>query len=247
MFAHTTHLGTASVLLELDGVTILTDPVFGGDAAYAFGFGMRGRHAGATAIDPDSLPPIDVALVSHDQHEDNLDPAGRTFLPRCRQVLTTEAHARRGGFTGLAVGDAVDVGALRVTAVPARHGPAGTRFAVGPVIGFVLEHPAFTRGAVYFTGDTVDYRALHHVPFRIGTLFVHLGAAHYGPFRFTMDAEDGAAFAARLDPHTVIPIHYDDWSHFGDPPAHVVPAFTAAGLHDRLLVLPKRVRTPIEL
>jgi L-ascorbate metabolism protein UlaG (beta-lactamase superfamily) len=209
---------------------------------------MRGRHTPQSVIEPASLPRIDIALVSHDQHEDNLDPAGSAFLSQVGRVVTTEAHARRRGFDdGLAVGESVEVGGLRITAVPARHGPAGTRVVVGPVIGFVLEHPAFTHGAVYFTGDTVDYRALRELPVRVGTLFVHLGAAHYGPLRFTMDAEDGAAFAERLDPHTVIPIHYDDWSHFGDPPEHIVPAFTARGLGDRLRVLEKRVRTAIDV
>lgn len=247
MQAHVTHLGTALVLLELDGLTILTDPVLGGSARYGFGWGLRSRHLRPTGIPAEYLPPVDLVLLSHDQHEDNLDPEGERFLSQAGQVLTTEAAARRGAFTGLAPGDTIEVGALRITAVPARHGPAGSRPLVGPVIGFVVDHPEFAHGAVYVTGDTVDYRALREIPFRVGTLFLHLGAAHYGPMRFTMDADDGAAFALRLDPHTVIPIHYDDWTHFSDPPEHIAPAFEAAGLGDRLRMLPKGVRTPLEL
>jgi len=50
------------------------------------------------AIAADELGDIDVVLLSHDHHSDNLDPAGREFLPRAQRVLTTvDGAARLGG------------------------------------------------------------------------------------------------------------------------------------------------------
>jgi hypothetical protein len=51
-----------------------------------------------------SLLPIDAILLSHDQHLDNLDPAGRAFLPKAGRVISTVGAAERlGGNTeGLA-------------------------------------------------------------------------------------------------------------------------------------------------
>ncbi len=65
--------------------------------------------------------------------------------------------------------------------------------------------------------------------FKVGTAFMHLGAASYGPLRFTMNVAEGA-----LGAKTIIPLHYDDWTHFKQPPAEVAPTFERAGLEGRL-------------
>lgn len=73
-----THLGTAMVLLEIGGLRILTDPVLDpAGGVYSFGYGTRSTKLTAPAIEAASLMPIDAVLLSHDQHADNLDSAGR--------------------------------------------------------------------------------------------------------------------------------------------------------------------------
>ncbi|MEU7025056.1 MBL fold metallo-hydrolase [Streptomyces sp. NPDC046275] len=139
-----TYIGTATVLLRIGELTVLTDPAF--DAAPADYPAARPLHRTAgPALPAEALPPIDLVLLSHDQHADNLDRTGREVLARAGLVLTTpEAAARLGGRAeGLTPWQTrtVTAGAttVTVTATPARHGPAGTEQATGPVTGFVIE------------------------------------------------------------------------------------------------------------
>lgn len=254
MNVHATHIGTATLLLELPGLTVLTDPVFGGPCECHFGWGMRSKHLHGPHVGRAALPRVDLALVSHDQHEDNLDVEGRAALENARVVVTTRAAAARLGSraVGLAPfethvvrGDGIEV---RVTATPARHGPPLSLPFVGPVIGFLLEWEGQRHGAVYVSGDTVWFGGVAEVArrFRVGTAFLHLGGAGYGGLRFTMNAGEGARAARALDARTVVPVHYDDWTHFRESSERIAPAFARAGVADRLLRLAKGERTAIE-
>ncbi len=254
MRIHATHVGTATLLLELPGFTILTDPVLDGPGRAHFGWGMRSRRERGPHLPAEGLPPVDLVLLSHHHHADNLDTAGRAVLGRAGLVVTTRAGAARlgGGAVGLEPFEHRDVPGplgLRVTATPARHGPPLSRPLVGPVIGFAIEWRGQERGVVYVSGDTVWFGGVAEVArrFRVGTAFLHLGGAAYGPLRFTMDAREGARAAEALGAGCVVPIHYDEWTHFKDPPAGIEPAFAARGLRDRLRLLPKGGRTELEV
>jgi hypothetical protein len=78
------------------------------------------------AIRSDAVGRVDVVLLSQEHHSDNLDPAGREFLPAAGRVLTTVQGAERlgGNALGLEPWSSVEVardgsGLVRVTAVPA--------------------------------------------------------------------------------------------------------------------------------
>ena len=130
--ARLTHVGGPTVLVEVGGWRLLTDPTFDAPGRrYAFGWGTSSRKLTGPAIAAGELPPIDVVLLSHDQHDDNLDPAGRELLASAGTGVTTSAGARRLG--GGAVRGLADWGSTRlegpgrvpieVTATPCRHGP----------------------------------------------------------------------------------------------------------------------------
>jgi L-ascorbate metabolism protein UlaG (beta-lactamase superfamily) len=136
-----TLVGGPTAVLEYAGLTWLTDPALSPPGEYAGGL----VKTTGPAIELEALPPIDVVLLSHEHHSDNLDPAGREFLPRAGRVLTTVQGAERlgGNATGLDPWSSVEVERpggtpMTVTAVPAQHGPDGTDHITGPVIGFVL-------------------------------------------------------------------------------------------------------------
>src|ERR687887_1398194 len=119
-------VGGPPAVLEFAGLRILTDPSF--DPAGETPNGLR--KLTSSAVGPDDVLPIDLVLLSHDHHDDNLDVSGREFLPRAGRTLTTKAGAERlgGNGTGLEPRDAGDIqspdgGTLTVTAVPAQHGP----------------------------------------------------------------------------------------------------------------------------
>jgi L-ascorbate metabolism protein UlaG (beta-lactamase superfamily) len=69
-----THIGGPTVLLELGGWRLLTDPTFDSPGRrYPFGWGSSSRKLTGPAIPASELPPIDAVLLTHDHHGDNLD------------------------------------------------------------------------------------------------------------------------------------------------------------------------------
>jgi L-ascorbate metabolism protein UlaG (beta-lactamase superfamily) len=254
-----THIGTATLLLEIGSIHLLTDPAFdppGG--SYYFGNGTSSKKLTAPALRPEDLGKIDAILLSHDHHEDNLDRAGRALLPLARQVLTTSAGAKRLG--NIAIGlrtwqstvarsDSLEV---KVTAVPARHGSLGSHLIVGETTGFVLEWSGQTHGALYISGDTVWFNGIHEIArrFQIGTAILHIGNASFpvtGPIHFTLNAREAVRIIKALNPRTVIPIHYEGWKHFREPRAEAEKQFALAGMNNMVQWLPLGEPVAIEI
>lgn len=241
-----TLIGGPTALLEVAGLRLLTDPTFSPPGAYPSGAVTLTKLAGP-AVTPEELGSIDAVLLSHDQHPDNLDPAGRAFLSSARHVLTTAVGAERladsfDGIEGLAPWDTHDLVSaaghvVHVTATPARHGPAGIEPITGEVIGFVLTFDDQRDHAIYITGDTVWYEGVAEVAkrFDVSVVLAFTGAAQTrGPVSLTMTADD-AIETARAFPHaTIVPVHHQGWAHFTQSQDDVIQAFAAAGLSDRL-------------
>src|SRR5205807_6755284 len=139
-----TLIGGPTALIEVDGFRLLTDPTFDAPGPYPLPHVTLTKTSGP-ALDAAEIGPVDAVLLSHDQHADNLDGSGRAFLARAPRVLTTVAGATRlgGNAEGLLPWSETTLtrpggGTLRITATPARHGPAGIEPFSGDVIGFVL-------------------------------------------------------------------------------------------------------------
>jgi L-ascorbate metabolism protein UlaG (beta-lactamase superfamily) len=222
-----THIGGPTTLIEADGWRVLTDPTFDAPGrTYRFGWGTSSRKTTGPAIPADGLGPIDVVLLTHEHHADNLDDTGRLLLPDADVVLTTVSGARRLGPNAQGLGDWAttrlerpDRPSLTVTATPCRHGPRGSRRIVGDVIGFALTWEGQQHGAVWISGDTVLYDGVREVATRVdvGTAIVHLGAVRFGitgPITYTMGVDDALELCRLLDPRTIVPVHYEGWSHF---------------------------------
>jgi L-ascorbate metabolism protein UlaG (beta-lactamase superfamily) len=183
---------------------------------------------------------IDAVLLTHDQHGDNLDDAGRALLPRAGVVITTVAGAGRlgGNARGLVPWastrlEAPGRTAIEITATPCRHGPVASRRIVGDVIGFALRWDEQQYGDLWITGDTVLYDGVREVPKRlpIGTMLLHLGDVHFGitgPVHYTLNATEAVALCELVQPTTVIPVHYEGWSHFRQGRPDAERAFAAA-------------------
>ena len=245
-----THIGTATMLLEIGSLRLLTDPAFdpaGGH--YFFGYGTNSIKLTEPAIKSEDLGKIDAILLSHDHHEDNLDRSGRALLPLAKKVITTSAGAKRLG--GNAIGlktwqstaiESKDV-KITVTAAPAHHGTLGSHIIVGETTGFILEWAAQKYGALYISGDTVWFDGLSEISqrFRIGTAILHIGAARFpimGPLRFTLNAREAVQIFHALKPHTVIPIHYEGWKHFKETGAAAGKVFDASDIKEHIRWLP---------
>jgi L-ascorbate metabolism protein UlaG (beta-lactamase superfamily) len=144
--ARITWLGHSSSVLELDGIRLVTDPVFR----------PRVAHLKRVIAPASEVADVDAVLISH-AHYDHLD------LPSLRQIRSPEriivpcgvgAFMRRRGFDGvveIAAGEEVSFGSVIVRATPAVHG--GWRPGVAlrtPALGFLVAGSV----SVYFAGDT---------------------------------------------------------------------------------------------
>ena len=237
-----THIGGPTVLIEIDGWRLLTDPTF--DAAgghYRFGWGTSSNKLTSPAVSAQQLPPIDAVLLTHDHHADNLDTAGRALLETVPTIVTTTAAATRlrgADVRGLAVGTDTLLTApgrspLRVRATPARHGPPLSRPIVGAVIGFAIGGKGDDRVRVWVTGDTVLHRALLATArsLSIDVLIVHVGGVQFpitGTVRYTMTGRQAVRVIEAASPGVAVPVHVEGWSHFRDTREHLELAVAAS-------------------
>lgn len=222
-----THIGGPTVLIEVEGWRLLTDPTFDAPGRrYSFGWGASSRKLAGPAIPAGDLGALDAVLLTHDHHGDNLDDAGRALLPSAGAVITTASGARRlgGSARGLEPWGSTSLEApgrpaIEITATPCRHGPRGLGFVFGDVIGFALRWAGQEHGAVWISGDTVLYDGVREVAgrVRVDVALLHLGSVQFpvtGPLRYTLTAREGAELCELIQPRTVIPVHYEGWSHF---------------------------------
>jgi len=235
-------VGGPTAVLEYGGVRWLTDPALSPPGDYEGGL----VKTTGPAFEPDE---IDVVLLSHDHHSDNLDPAGRAFLPRAGRVLTTVQGAERvgGGATGMEPWSSVEVGPVTVTAVPAQHGPDGSDEVMGPVIGFVLAGAGLE--TVYVSGDNASLDVVRAIAERAGPIDVAVlfaGAvsipARFGGAYLTLSSDRAAEAAKLLGVRAVVPLHFEGWTHFTQGADALRAAFAGNGVAD-LLALPERGET----
>ncbi|GAA1936613.1 MBL fold metallo-hydrolase [Kitasatospora viridis] len=243
--ASITVFGGPTALIEFGGLRLLTDPTFDAPGDYPVGADRKLTKTAPTATTPAALGRIDAVLLSHDEHPDNLDTAGRAYLTEVSTVLTTPSGAGRlgGSARGLAPWQSVtlprpDGGTVTVTATPAQHGPEGCEPLTGEVIGFVLT--ADDLPSVYVSGDNASLAVVKEVADRFGpvdTALLFAGAARTVLFDgalLTLDSAQAAEAAALLGAREVVPAHFDSWGHFTEGREQLTAAFTTAGLADRL-------------
>jgi L-ascorbate metabolism protein UlaG (beta-lactamase superfamily) len=255
MTLNMTLIGGPTVLIEAAGFRLVTDPTFDAPGEYQLSYVTLTKTSGP-ALPAGAIGEVDAVLLSHDQHSDNLDRAGRAFLAKAARVLTTAAGAARldGNAKGLTPWQATHlIGAqgqkLEITATPARHGPAGIEPMSGDVIGFVLRFEHASIPPIYITGDTVWFDGVAEVARRFcaGVVLLFGGAAQTrGPFHLTMDTNDAIETAHAFPDAVIVPVHRDGWAHLTQSGDDIERAFTALGLRSRLQMLEPGVATPIE-
>ncbi|WP_327233577.1 MBL fold metallo-hydrolase [Streptomyces sp. NBC_01317] len=211
--------GHATCTVEDSGVRVLTDPLFVRRLAH-----LR-RRLGAVPTPEAAV--ADAVLVSH-LHSDHLHPRSlaklapgtRLLVPRgagrsVPALRRLDARRNRAGLriTEVGVGDEVEIGPLRVRAVPAHHD--GRRLPVGPqrspALGYVISGESRT----YFAGDTglFDTMADTVGPVDVALLPVGGWGPHLGPEH--LDAARAAQALADLSPAAAVPVHYGTYWPIG--------------------------------
>lgn len=231
------------------GLSVLTDPTFDGPGEYPGGATLY--KLTGPAVPASALGPIDVVLLSHEQHADNLDDAGRMLLADVPLVLTTTQSAGEiAHATALEPWQRHVVGGVAITAVPALHGPEGAEALTGVVTGFVLE--AEGRPTMYVSGDNASVELVREIAARfpridIAVLFA--GAANVGRFGdvdLTLNARTALEAAEVLADAIIVPVHAEGWFHFSETRERLVGMFEHAGRADRLRVLTLGERVALE-
>ena len=265
-----THIGTATAIIEIDGVKLLTDPYFSpAGTQYDVGVTVL-KVSDDPALSLADLPHIDGVLLSHENHDDNLDILGRRILDG-RHVLTTQDGAKnlapRPDIHGLDPWESVTLvlggKEFTVTGTPCRHIPGQE------CTGFVVTSKSFgvssdgLPNAIWFSGDTVYFDELKEIRnhWHVTAAILNLGYAHApgeilqitqpgrdradGPIQITMDGNEGARIFRELGADVLVPMHFDSWNHFKQHGKELKGVMEAEGLSDKVCWLapgiPKRV------
>ena len=188
------------MLLAVGGLRILTDP-FLRDR-----LGPLERHG--PMPEPEALGDIDIVVISHG-HQDHFDLAslgalqGRPTIVVPRGLGERARRAVRGDVIEVSVGERLDLGGPRITAVPARHWVAPGAPRAQPQ-GYVLDLGA----RIYFAGDTGRLPAMGRFAGAVDLALLpvwtwgpHLGPGHLGP-------RAAAEVLAEIGAAAAVPIHW---------------------------------------
>lgn len=238
-------VGGPTAIIEWAGLRLLTDPTFSPPGVHESAPGRPLTKLEGPAIGAEEVGALHAVLLSHDQHADNLDPSGRSFLARVALTLTTPEAASRlaGSAYPLRAWDdfplkSPDGRVLTVTAAPARHGPPGCEPLTGPVTGFVLHGAGVP--TVYVSGDNASLEAVSEVASRFAVALLFAGAVRTSLFDgtpLTLTSADSVRAAEMLVGARIVPLHVRGWAHFSEGPDDIDRAFTDAGIADRLVNL----------
>lgn len=197
-----TFLGHSTVVIELQGVRVLTDPILGHLAV-----AIRRQ---VPAVAADELLDLSAVFISHG-HLDHLDLASLRAIPGEPAFIVPAglgqiaAKAVRGEVHEMVAGDRMSIGGLTLEAVPAEHGRRRSLLtsAAGP-LGMLLTGSM----SIYFAGDTGLFPEMAGLAGRVDLALLPVGG--WGPRLGSghLDPERAAEAAVRVRASAAVPIHW---------------------------------------
>jgi L-ascorbate metabolism protein UlaG (beta-lactamase superfamily) len=243
-------IGNATVLIRYAGYTILTDPTFiHMHEQVSIGYGMHATRLTNPAMEIHQLPPLDLVVLSH-FHGDHFDQVAERELDRSLPIVTTNEATKALRERGFANAHPLDTwssitidkadAALRITALPGRHGPPLSQLVLPEVMGSMLEFqssPEKVLFRIYISGDTLIIDDLREIPRRYPDIdlgLLHLGGTRVLGIMVTMDGKQGVEAMQIVGPEIAIPIHYNDYDVFKSPLSDFQREIAVAGLDRRV-------------
>jgi L-ascorbate metabolism protein UlaG (beta-lactamase superfamily) len=206
---HITYVGHATVLIEMDGVRLLTDPI------------LRNRVSGirrqSLSVHPAWRRDIDAVLISH-LHLDHLDLPSLRMLDRKVRLIAPAGTANvlgGEGFTNIEevrIADSTHVGDVKITTTYAHH--PGGRYPLGPAadsVGYLVRGSS----SVYFAGDTDIFPEMADLSPDLDVALLPVWG--WGPtIRGNHMSPRTAAEALKLlRPRMAVPIHWGTFAPIG--------------------------------
>lgn len=196
-----TEIGHSTMLIELAGVKILTDPWFTDPILGVV------THSRTIGLEIEQVPELDLILISHG-HFDHCDLKALAKLNKSAVVIVPEkktaARIRKLGYseiTVLAPWESRLVSKVCITALPARH--------LAPECTYVISGGD---SVVYFGGDTRYMKEFQQIgeKFDVTVALLPMNGLSF-PFvgKVVMDPVDAAEAAVQLKARVVIPTHYN--------------------------------------
>ncbi len=238
----TTWLGHSTLLLEIDGCRILTDPVWGARVSPVPGIGPKRFQPGPVKIG--SLPKLDAVLISHD-HYDHLDyPTIRALAKLPVNFITSLGvglHLEAWGVAPERITEldwwekATVAGKLEITAAPSHHFSGRALHDRNATLwsSFALRGP---KHAVFFSGDTGLSSAFSDIGARLGPFdlaMIEVGAFHPAWGSVHLGPENALKAWKKLGSGKLLPVHWGMFSlalHPWSEPAEVLYANGGQGL-----------------
>jgi L-ascorbate metabolism protein UlaG (beta-lactamase superfamily) len=250
-----TWLGHSTVLLEVDGAHVLTDPVWGSRAS-PLGFAGPKRFQ-PVPVPVAQLPRLDAVIVSHD-HYDHLDYPTILALATHDVPFVTSlgvgAHLEAWGvpperIIELDWWESTELRAgVTITAAPSQHFSGRTVSSRNATLwsSFVVRG---SRRSVFFSGDTGLTPEFHEIRARLGPfdlVMLEIGAYHPAWGDIHLGPENALEALARLGGGALLPVHWGTFSlamHAWDAPVEALVEL--APRRGAELVLP-RIGEPVE-
>jgi len=207
LLARITWIGHSTVLIEMDGVRLLTDPLLRSHVLHM-------RRVAEKAASPEA---VDAVLISH-AHYDHLDVTSLTRVAGNAKTIVPRGTGKRllgwvDDVVEVDAGEEVAVGGVTVTATSAEHGP-------GKALGYLVRGSA----QIYFAGDTDLFDGMRDFSAGLDVALLPIGG--WGP-RLPpghLNPERAAQALELLRPRMVVPIHWGTYTRIGLSRDEAAPA-----------------------